>query len=226
MRQQIFALLVAVVCPLGYLSAQCPTPLIAPGVICCEQQVCPNESFSGFYETTAPEPSTGSEQLMYQWYGLIYDTNFNSILWRPIAGATTKEYTPLTLPTPPPAPNVGYFMRQVRKTGCTEWLISNLMRITLRQPQDCTSATSEVTEVTTPISVFPNPAVDQLTVFNHTEQTARIRVYTLAGQTLQQFELAGATAQIMSVSALPMGIYLVESVFEDGRVSRDKWVKR
>jgi hypothetical protein len=59
------------------------------------------------------------------------------------------------------------------------------------------------------ISIFPNPAVDRLTVRSTHDDLLSVRLYDLLGQSVLQQELSGHDA-ILDVAALPQGLYQLQ----------------
>ena len=59
--------------------------------------------------------------------------------------------------------------------------------------------------------VFPNPAVDKISVFWNTNEDVSIRIFDLQGKLLMQNRLMNAsTIQSFSIETLPAGIYMIE----------------
>ena len=59
--------------------------------------------------------------------------------------------------------------------------------------------------------VFPNPAVDKISVFWNTNEDVSIRIFDLQGKLLMQNRLMNAsTIQAFSIETLPAGIYMIE----------------
>ncbi|MCE3295405.1 MAG: hypothetical protein K0R65_1119 [Crocinitomicaceae bacterium] len=94
-------------------------------------------------------------------------------------------------------------------------------------PQMCSTATvtvnvgvNGVSELVNQAVVYPNPVKDIL----HVESTQNIRslaVYSLEGKEINRFNSNAP----LNVSALSKGVYILESTFESGQVSRTQFIK-
>ena len=69
---------------------------------------------------------------------------------------------------------------------------------------------------TTPFNLFPNPAVNQVTLTMETSsdlvsqnRTERLRIFDLSGRTVQTLDIT-ASKTIFSIADLPAGIYIAQ----------------
>lgn len=93
-----------------------------PGAICCNQTICEGETPALL--TEALPPIGGSGPLEYLWMQYI-QIGQSSPQWYPIATATSSSYQP------GPLTSTSYFMRCVRRAGCTNYSESNIITITV-----------------------------------------------------------------------------------------------
>lgn len=96
--------------------------VLYPGTICCDQTICEGEQPAALYEGNPP--TGGSGPFEYQWMEYIQVGPSNP-QWYPIAGATSSSYQP------GPLTQTSFFMRCVRREGCTTFLESNIVTITV-----------------------------------------------------------------------------------------------
>jgi hypothetical protein len=97
-------------------------PLLHPGVICCNQTICEGETPALLSEVQAP--MGGSGPLEYLWMQLV-QMGPAGPQWVGIPGATQISYQP------GPLTETSFFMRCVRRAGCTTFLESNIVQITV-----------------------------------------------------------------------------------------------
>ena len=149
-------------------------------------------------DTAAKPVITPSGSMLFSTAGASYQWNLNG---NPISGATGQFYSPLT-------PG-NYSVTVTYSNGC--------------------SATSAITIVTginelsnsLYISVYPNPATDNLTI--ESPQSALIEITNIQGQLIKAFTTTGNKTNI-DVSAFPSGMYVVEVKTKKG-IAVKKFVK-
>lgn len=93
-----------------------------PGAICCNQTICEGETPAALTEAFAPIGGSGA--LEYLWMQYI-QIGQSSPQWYPITTATSSSYQP------GPLTSTSYFMRCVRRAGCTTYSESNIITITV-----------------------------------------------------------------------------------------------
>lgn len=92
------------------------------GIICCDQTICEGETPDLLYGVVPP--SGGSGPIQYVWMQLI-QIGPGPASWMGIPGANSADYQP------GPLFETSYFMRCARREGCTTFLESNLITITV-----------------------------------------------------------------------------------------------
>lgn len=93
------------------------------GIICCNQTICEGDTPALLDEVQAP--AMGSGTLEYLWMQLV-QMGPAPPTWVGVPGATDKTYQP------GPLFATSYFMRCVRSQGCTTFLESNIITITVK----------------------------------------------------------------------------------------------
>lgn len=93
-----------------------------PGTICCNQTICEGETPALIYESLPP--SGGSGALQYMWLQFI-SVGGAPPNWVSVPGAMSASYQP------GPLFETTRFMRCVRRDGCTHWIESNYVEITV-----------------------------------------------------------------------------------------------
>lgn len=92
------------------------------GVVCCDQTICEGESPTTFYEVQPPMMGSGAFE--YLWMQLV-TVGPGPATWHGIPGATNQTYNP------GPLYETSHFQRCVRRAGCTTYLESNIITITV-----------------------------------------------------------------------------------------------
>lgn len=107
------------------------------GVICCDQTICEGETPALLYNVQLP--SGGSGNIQYQWLQLV-QMGPAMPTWVAIPGATNMTYQP------GPLAHTSYFMRCARREGCTTFLESNIVTITVNAAgtQGCDNFTMDL----------------------------------------------------------------------------------
>lgn len=93
------------------------------GQICCDQVICEGETPALLYESVAPIGGSGG--IEYLWMELI-QVGPAPATWMGIPGATSSSYQP------GPLTKTSFFMRCIRRAGCTSFLESNIVTITVK----------------------------------------------------------------------------------------------
>ncbi len=108
------------------------------GVVCCNQTICEGETPALLYNVQSP--SGGSGQIEYQWLQLI-QVGQAPPNWVAVQGANGPTYQP------GPLFETAYFMRCARRAGCTTFLESNIVTITVQPAgsQNCPDYTGDIT---------------------------------------------------------------------------------
>ncbi len=73
-------------------------------------------------------------------------------------------------------------------------------------------------------TVYPNPAHGHVSLQTFGEGVHEMRLYDLAGQKLMQFTIDGAAQQLLELSDLPSGIYLIAAVYNGRSVTRKLFI--
>ncbi|MCE7925138.1 MAG: hypothetical protein DYG98_18955 [Haliscomenobacteraceae bacterium CHB4] len=93
------------------------------GTICCNQTICEGETPMLIYNVQSPWGGTGA--IEYQWLQLL-QVGQGPPNWVAIPGATSATYQP------GPLFETAYYMRCARRAGCTTFLESNIVTITVQ----------------------------------------------------------------------------------------------
>ena len=100
-----------------------------PGTICCDQTLCGPGNLAA--PITSGSPAAGANQVQYQWiYSEITPSNPNGTAWNQVRDIFGNPVTSLSL-----NPGLVYvttqYARCVRAIGCTEWLVTDVVTITV-----------------------------------------------------------------------------------------------
>jgi hypothetical protein len=200
--------------------------LTHPGVICCDQIVCPGQNIQPIQQSVAITPDNGQVNVEYAWFELIDDTTTASgTRWRKISDTNTTTF----LPTQINSVFGGFFMRAARQVGTLPYLFSNIVTVKLfdGDVDPCTTSSEEPSQ-TDLFSCYPNPATDLVRI----EVKAPVReisVINSAGLTLATQRGSGTYAEtpyFFEVSQYPTGLYLARVLFENGQIGVYKFMKQ
>ncbi len=104
-----------------YLEINCDN-VTAAGEICCDQTLCaPGEQPTTLEELASPAGGTGT--LQYVWMSSEQSAIFDPATWDTIPNSDVAELTPDNLS------NTTYFVRRVRRNGCSQFLESNVVEV-------------------------------------------------------------------------------------------------
>jgi Secretion system C-terminal sorting domain len=202
--------------------------LIFPGVLCCDQDLCPGDPIPLIREQLGTNPSDSVIAIEYRWAEFLIDTaSPNGSAWVPIPGATEPTFQPMAINNP----YGGFFMRSARKVGTTNYLSSNI--ITIRQlsatAPECLSAADEpVRAAGQRTVVLPNPAHNSVTFSakNVDNQPFSLHVYSSAGQVCYQTTAYTTAIVQLDISTWPAGLYLTHVRYADGFSEVLRWLKQ
>lgn len=194
------------------------------GTICCDQNLCPGDSFPLITEGTATTPPDSLLNLEYSWFTLVTDSSSPSgTKWVKLPNTNSKTYLPNTLGTP----FGGFFMRAVREVGTLPYLFSNVVsyvELSANSPECIPSSSVEAT--TEEPMLFPNPAYSTLKIhFGPSSRVLEYQILSSIGVPIQQFSTLPAETLEISVEHLPAGAYLLQITSSDGKRSFHPWIK-
>lgn len=86
----------------------------------------------------------------------------------------------------------------------------------------CSSATTEISENTVEINIYPNPTKNYFTI--ETQQPQLITVYSVLGKEILTNNINSST--VIDLSELPSGIYFLNATNDHGEVSTKKIIKQ
>ena len=194
------------------------------GTICCDQNLCPGDSFPLITEWTATTPSDSLLNLEFSWFTLVTDSSSPSgTKWVKLPNTNSKTYLPNTLGTP----FGGFFMRAVREVGTLPYLFSNVVsyvQLSASSP-DCMSSSS--TEATLEaLQLFPNPTHSTLKInLGSSGSVLEYQILSTMGIPILQVSALPAETQEISVEHLPPGTYLLQITSQEGKRSIHPWIK-
>ena len=93
------------------------------------------------------------------------------------------------------------------------------IRISERFPTSIPDVTSSAG-----ISIYPNPARDQIRINGSSNQPIVVQIISLQGQTVKMVKLSPEESQVISVAGLPAGTYIVSGKI-DGKLFQSKLIK-
>jgi hypothetical protein len=100
-----------------------------PGTICCDQTLCGPGNFAA--PITSISPAAGANQVQYQWiYTEITPSNPNGTAWNQVKDMFGNPVATTSL-NPGRIYVTTLFARCVRAVGCTEWLVTDVVTITV-----------------------------------------------------------------------------------------------
>ena len=194
--------------------------VLTGGLICCDQTVCPGKMPQAILESQSPE---GGDGLMeYEWHRLRVIPNV-APLWEVIPGAVSAAYQPDTLSV------TSYFLRETRRQGCTEWMVSNVVIVTVAAPNDPACAGSVSTQETVSglasVSCSPSPFMEILAVQNGTYQQVSVQIFDAFGKRVAEATLPAGAETMLDTPTWPAGLYVVHLKGADGETRTRSVVK-
>ena len=100
-----------------------------PGEICCDQTLCGPGNYAA--PITSLSPAAGANQVEYQWiYSEITSANPNGTAWNQVKDMYGNPVTTTDL-NPGRVYATTLYARCVRAIGCTEWLVTDVVTITI-----------------------------------------------------------------------------------------------
>lgn len=185
--------------------------VLSAGLIAENQTICANEIPQALVESQAPAGGEGA--IEYGW--LQFRANPNGLpQWEIIPDANTPSYQPSALSA------TSYFLRESRRTGCINWLSTNIITIEVLPEND--PACAAVTAVQEPSAgglakVFPDPFVAQLNIQNTADSPILWQVFHFSGTKMMQGVLSEGVQSTFDASSWPSGVYLVRMEDKDGK---------
>jgi PKD repeat protein len=83
----------------------------------------------------------------------------------------------------------------------------------------------ESPELASDVAIFPNPFTDFITISDKTASQSEYNVFTIEGRKVLSGSIYG-TNQLVSVSSLSSGIYFLQFISKEGKISTQKIVKK
>lgn len=197
---------------LAFSQSDCHNVLSA-GLIAENQTICANEIPQALVESQAP--SGGEGAIEYGW--LQFRANPNGLpQWEIIPDANTPSYQPLALSA------TSYFLRESRRTGCINWLSTNVITIEVLPENDpacaaVTAAPEQSAGWLLDVKCFPDPFMTQLNVQNTADSPVLLKVFHFSGTSMAQEVLPDATKSTFDTSSWPSGLYFVRMEDKKGR---------
>lgn len=100
-----------------------------PGTICCDQTLCGPGNLAA--PITSNSPAAGANQVEYRWvYSEVSGSNPGWGSWSVVKDIFGNPVTTMTL-NPGPVYVTTYYARCVRAVGCAEWLVTDVVTITV-----------------------------------------------------------------------------------------------
>ena len=100
-----------------------------PGTICCDQTLCGPGNIAA--PITSSNPAAGANQVQYLWiYSEVSPANPNGGTWNQVKDIFGNPVTSLSL-NPGAVYVTTYYARCVRAVSCTEWLVTDVVTITV-----------------------------------------------------------------------------------------------
>lgn len=178
--------------------------VLTGGLICCDQTVCPGKAPQIITESQPPEGGEGLVE--YEWHRLRVLPN-EAPLWEVIPGAVNADYQPDTLSA------TTYFLREVRRQGCDDWMVSNIVTITVPAPDDpgCAGSvsTQDVISGLASVRCTPSPFTEYLTLRNDARQQVSICIFDAFGKQVTRLALGAGTQTALESLSWPAGLYMV-----------------
>jgi len=178
--------------------------VLTGGLICCDQTVCPGKMPQAILESQSPEGGDGL--LEYEWHRLRVIPNV-APLWEVVPDAVSAAYQPDTLSV------TSYFLREARRQGCTEWMVSNVVIVTVAAPNDPACAgsvsTQDVDSRLASVRCSPSPFTEKLTIENGAHQQVSVQIFDAFGKRVAEASLAAGAETILDTPTWPAGLYVV-----------------
>lgn len=208
-----FATLLIMASSLAFTQSDCHN-LLAGGLLCCDQTICPDKTPLAINESEAPTGADGT--IEYEWHQLRQFPD-GSVLWEVIPGANGATYQPAQLAA------TSYFFREARRQGCDNWLVSNISTITVVPPGDpaCDAYVSAQEPPLAAVRCFPNPFKENIGIQNSSPQSVRIQVYNALGVPLVVMSVKAGETPTLDTRLWPGGTYSVQ--IEDANGGKRSW---
>ncbi len=179
--------------PIPWTGVVCEQGILTAGSITGTQTICNNTDAAPF---TSTESAVGNSGLTYQWQWSADNTT-----WYDYAGATNEE---LDLP----ALDYGvtsataYNIRR-KATDCSGEVFSNQIVLLV----DVCSGINKIENNS--IHIYPNPAVNQITINNIPNNAKNIKIIDITGETVISLSKQEVN-QVIDISNLQNGVYFVK----------------
>ena len=95
--------------------------------------------------------------------------------------------------------------------------IPDFYRIFIENYVEDTTGIADLGSVRHNLSVYPNPAVEQLTIQNNGDENLTIYIYSLTGKVIARTEVIGGEAKVLDTAKWASGIYFMQAVGANGR---------
>ena len=95
--------------------------------------------------------------------------------------------------------------------------IPDFYRIFIENYVEDTTGIADLGSVRHNLSVYPNPAVEQLTIQNNGDENLTIYIYSLTGKVIARTEVTGGEAKVLDTAKWTSGIYFMQAVGANGR---------
>lgn len=95
--------------------------------------------------------------------------------------------------------------------------IPDFYRIFIENHVEDTTGIADLGSVRHNLSVYPNPAVEQLTIQNNGDENLTIYIYSLTGKVIARTEVIGGEAKVLDTAKWASGIYFMQAVGANGR---------
>ncbi|MEO6759753.1 MAG: T9SS type A sorting domain-containing protein [Saprospiraceae bacterium] len=190
------------------------------GSLCCNQTICAGTRPMAITGTPA---TGGSGTLSYDWQELVVLPGLIPS-WQIINGAAGVDYQPDTLY------ETRYYLREANRDGCNNWVVGNIITITVLPLNDSVCAFSAVQNPHLPaleafLTVAPNPFSAFTTLHNTTTNPLKVTLFNLNGQAVRNFPISKRGDYQLLGAGLSAGMYVLQAVQPDGRQWRMKLIK-
>lgn len=194
----------------AFLAAQSPAcdNVDTPGLICCNQTICPGDVPGRLNESVAP--AGGSGALQYEWLRLVQVPG-SMPSWTLIPAADSAFFQP------GPLFSTEYLLRDAQRDGCINWLASNVVVITVLDANDpaCVSATKSPHNLAA-VSISPNPFLEKINVDNPNARPLQLRLYNGQGALVSACLVPAGQVTQLETPDWPAGFYLAQLQSETG----------
>ena len=95
--------------------------------------------------------------------------------------------------------------------------IPDFYRIFIENYVEDTTGIADLGSVRHKLSVYPNPAFEQLTIQNNGDENLTIYIYSLTGKVIARTEVTGGEAKVLDTAKWASGIYFLQAVGGNGR---------